>query len=563
VDSEGEVGNFNDIVVDSDNIPHISYYRFVPPPPPPPPPTPPPPPPYDPLIYAQRINNSWDIQIVDDTSQIVGLYTSIALDSNDLPHISYYDETDGYLKYAQMTASGWTITNVLNDGGINSTDLCLDSNDNPHIAYIEGVHPNNHVRYAHFNGNSWEFKLVETGWFCSIALDSSDVPYISYRWENSVKLAILYENNTEIQFVEPQAYVTYSPSICIDSNDLPHILYYDYNREHMKYTRFDGSSWNLEVVESDVYFGINSLTLDIYDVPHVSYYDSESGVYKLKYATKFGSTWKIELIDELTRRIDATNSIAVDSLNSIHISYFDTGTEDLKYAWKINNINSYSWDFGDGSSIEEDMNPMHSYPIPGIYNVTLTVTNNQGFNNSDTCQIFVLEKPNSPPIADAGSPKTVSVGEIIHFSSSGSYDEDGVITSYLWDFNDGSKQNPGLYPIHAFNFQGTYNVTLTVTDNEGITGNDTCVVTVLDIPNSPPIAMAGDDKTVYAGDIILFDGTNSSDPDGDVLSYFWDFGFNHTYDRSSILYIFHNAGLYNISLTVNDNHGNSDTDIRK
>jgi len=97
VDSEGSVGKYNSIAVDSEGNPHISYYDYT----------------NNYLKYAKWTGSTWTIQIVDSAGYgNMNVYTSIAVDSADNPHISYYDVTHDYLKYAKWTGSEWTIQTV-------------------------------------------------------------------------------------------------------------------------------------------------------------------------------------------------------------------------------------------------------------------------------------------------------------------------------------------------------------------------------------------------------------------------------------------------------------------
>jgi parallel beta-helix repeat protein len=86
--------------------------------------------------------------------------------------------------------------------------------------------------------------------------------------------------------------------------------------------------------------------------------------------------------------------------------------------------------------------------------------------------------PNDPPVANAGPDQTVIVGETVNFDGSGSYDPDGVITSYDWDFDD-SNSGTGVAPTHTYSTDGTHSVTLTVTDDDGATDSDTVTITVI------------------------------------------------------------------------------------
>jgi hypothetical protein len=85
------------------------------------------------------------------------------------------------------------------------------------------------------------------------------------------------------------------------------------------------------------------------------------------------------------------------------------------------------------------------------------------------------------PVADAGLDQIGYVNETMYFDGSESHDVDGYIVSYEWDFGDGSPPGSGEMTNHVFNPSGVYTVTLTVTDNDGLTGHDT---TIMYISNS-------------------------------------------------------------------------------
>ncbi|UCF07325.1 MAG: SBBP repeat-containing protein [Thermoplasmata archaeon] len=101
------------------------------------------------------------------------------------------------------------------------------------------------------------------------------------------------------------------------------------------------------------------------------------------------------------------------------------------------------------------------------------------YNRMDYAIIkYSQDLSDQPPAAAAGSDQSVHVDDAVYFDGSGSFDFNGTIVNYDWDFGDGSPHGTGPTPTHIYTSPGTYTVTLTVTDADGMQGNDTCVITV-------------------------------------------------------------------------------------
>ncbi|WP_436923077.1 PKD domain-containing protein [Halosimplex amylolyticum] len=162
------------------------------------------------------------------------------------------------------------------------------------------------------------------------------------------------------------------------------------------------------------------------------------------------------------------------------------------------------------------------------------------------------------PVAKTGADKSVDEDTSVSFDASSSTD-DGAITGYAWDFDDdGTTDATGATPSHTFTDPGTYDVKLTVTDDSGKTSTNTVIVTVADVTD--PSASAGSDRTVDEGASVDFDASASTD-NAQVASYRWDFDGDGQTDATGATasHTFSSAGSYDVTLTVTDAAGNTDT----
>jgi len=208
------------------------------------------------------------------------------------------------------------------------------------------------------------------------------------------------------------------------------------------------------------------------------------------------------------------------------------------------NIVSYTWDFGDGEFAYVD-NPTHIFTQNGTYEVKLTVCDNSDLCDSMILSIFV----NKPPIAVVEISKlTIMLGETITFDASDSYDIDGEVEFYYWNFDDGYTSNQA-FAEHEYKNSGIYNVSLKIIDDL----NDiTTIYYSIEVINKLPIVNFGINPD--NGDtLVSFQFSDLSyDEDGDIEQWNWDFGDGTTSDSQNPEHQFDLPGIYSVTLSVTD-----------
>ena len=222
-------------------------------------------------------------------------------------------------------------------------------------------------------------------------------------------------------------------------------------------------------------------------------------------------------------------------------------------------IVSYEWAFGDGGT-GTGVAISHTYMNEGSYEATLIVTDDQGAKDTMTVGLIV-SNGNLPPIARFEADTLSGNAPFdVAFDASESTDIDGTIESYRWDFGDGIFGD-GLAPSHIYQSEGTYLVTLIVIDDGGASDTTSITITVgPPIVNQAPVAsFVADPLTGNAPLEVNFDAALSNDPDGEIISYIWNFGDGNTNTGVNATHTYAEAGVYTVRLIVTDNEGATDT----
>lgn len=193
---------------------------------------------------------------------------------------------------------------------------------------------------------------------------------------------------------------------------------------------------------------------------------------------------------------------------------------------------TYSWSIlskPQGSAAElsgaDSVNPSFIADLLGDYVVRLVVTDAAGW--SSLPDSVTITTSNSSPVADAGPDQNlILLGTDVSLDGRQSYDPDSDEISFQWSFHskpDGSNamlsEADTANPTFVADVYGTYRLTLTVADPFGATASDSVDVS---FDNLRPVADAGGNQAVVAPVTVLLDGSGSSDPNGDPLTYQWN-----------------------------------------
>ena len=236
-------------------------------------------------------------------------------------------------------------------------------------------------------------------------------------------------------------------------------------------------------------------------------------------------------------------------------------------------IVKYYWDYdGDGTFDKISFEPFAStvYYDPGIYDVALAMEDDGGSYVTTHLAISVNLVENVLPVAGFTPSATAGLAPLaVHFDGSTSTDGDGSLVRYDWDF-DGD----GIWDAYdapdtvdwTFTKAGNFDARLRVTDNVG--AQDDAVVTItVNLPgNIPPVAdLLGSPLSGLTPLVVSFDATGSSDSDGSIVRYDYDFNGDGIWDAydgpGTAAWTYTTAGTFNATLRVTDDDGAQHTDV--
>ena len=203
-------------------------------------------------------------------------------------------------------------------------------------------------------------------------------------------------------------------------------------------------------------------------------------------------------------------------------------------------IATYSWDWGDGTPAGSGVTATHVYASPGLYPVNLTITDDDGLVNWTVQSVSWF-----PPTACFAVSRN---GYTVNVDATCSSDSDGPIATYSWDWGDGTPAGSGVTASHTYAGPGVYAITLAVADTDGFRRTTPSSVSMF-----PPAALFDLSTVLFTVNVDAF---ASSDPDGTIVSFSWDWG-DGTPAGSGVTatHTYAGPGRYTVALTVTDNDG--------
>jgi len=226
------------------------------------------------------------------------------------------------------------------------------------------------------------------------------------------------------------------------------------------------------------------------------------------------------------------------------VLFTDTSTGGVPTSWH--------WDTGDGIYSKHAMNTVHTFTKPGVYNVTLTVENEAG-NSTVTKPYYIIVTTQKTLAADFFANVTSGTAPLTVYFADTSKGE--ALISWYWDFGNGINSKHAMNATHTFTDSGVYNVTLTVK-------NEACISTVtkrsyitVTSPKTPVVDFSSNVTYGIVPLTVLFADTSKGEA---PTSWHWDFGDgNSSKDVLNATHTFTDSGVYNVTLTVANETGNS------
>jgi hypothetical protein len=252
----------------------------------------------------------------------------MAFDSQGVLHFAYYDQVAHTIKYATRSAQGaWSATRTIDKTGNDvggTLSLAIDPTDHPSIAYYDGTVGD--LIYSRFDGVNWKHATLDSknvvGQFPSLAFDPANgQPAVAYYRKTSADLRVMRSDGTTWTRTEPDTVgvIGQFPSLAFAKNGTLGVAYSDISNGDLKYAQWNGSTWDVEVVDNRDIVAFESLAFDAANHPAISYYDASPA--DLRFASKATGSWVPQVLSTKGAQGLFTN-LWFDDQDQANVLYF-------------------------------------------------------------------------------------------------------------------------------------------------------------------------------------------------------------------------------------------------
>ncbi|MFQ5883850.1 MAG: hypothetical protein ACE5IO_01975 [Thermoplasmata archaeon] len=284
-------------------------------------------------------NQEWLFEKIESGGDF-GIWTSISVDSRDVPHVSYSDTINGSLKYAHRERGKWIVETIDTSGIVGSWNaIALDSNDRPMVVY-ENIDPHE-LRYAKREDSYWRIETIHSGAvyrYMSIRVSQDDEANIAFYTEESNE--IFYGNRTQgVWKLLRIGENSFGCSLSLDSLDFPHVSYLDSVDSSIAHTYYDGYTWKYQRIATVFDWPVKtSINVGPENEIHIVFADEGN----LKHSITVDGNTSVEIVDRGVDPDILRLSFSVDTGGHIHIAYVKRGRLTYAYfdgkSWEIENL---------------------------------------------------------------------------------------------------------------------------------------------------------------------------------------------------------------------------------
>ncbi len=412
---------------------------------------------------------SWQRTVIDSQNSING-EISLALDSEDNPHVLYFSKN--YCYYAYSDGKNWTTEFIANSFfSYAECSLVLDKNNYPHVCFNS---ESTNLTYGYFNGTSWFFEVINQNFssYLDLAVDSNGLPHIVYRGTNASLIYDHYNGSAWVKKIFNNVVDCYGASIKLDSNDNPHITCSNRGSpDELKYFHFDGYGWQNITVPGILSYTTTVLELDFEGQPHIFYLVKKPDN-TLHYVHNTRDKWE-------GTTVGPVNSVVFSfQLGSNGLPYYVNRGRDNEI--RFARFNGTSW-YIERTGLQGYFTSVSYFKLDSKDNPHLIYTIGDG----KYVNITYVTKLNEiiPPVADAGEDITINRYETVFFNASKSYDNVGI-SNYSWLIpvdNSTLRTFYGEKVTFLFNDAGDHNVYLNVIDYSNNWAADNLTIRVIEV----------------------------------------------------------------------------------